>query len=57
MDPFLDQRFETIDDHVILSLYGVGVIKLSNLTGDFSLNTQLSVENGVFGFLSSLINS
>ena len=57
MDPFLDQRFETIDDHVILSLSGVAVIKLSNLTRNFSLNTKLCVENGVFGFLSSLINS
>ena len=48
MDPFLDQRFETIGDHVIFSLSGVAVIKLSNLTGDFSLNTQLCVENGSF---------
>ena len=43
MDPFLDQRFEAIGDHVILSLYGVAVIKRSNLTGDFSLNTKLSL--------------
>ena len=48
MDPFLEQRFETIGDHVILSLSGVAVIKLSNLTGDFSLNTKLCVENGPF---------
>ena len=53
MDPFLDQRFETIGDHVILPLSGVAVIKLSNLTGDCSLNTKLCVENGVFGFLNS----
>ena len=48
MDPFLDQRFETIDDHVKLSLSGVAVVKLSNLTGDISLNTKLCVENGSF---------
>ena len=48
MDPFLYQRFETIDDHVILSLSGVAVIKLSNLTRNFSLNTKLCVENGSF---------
>ena len=53
IDPFLDQRFETIGDQVILPLSGVAVIKLSNLTGDCSLNTKLCVENGVFGFLNS----
>ena len=53
MDPFLGQRFETIGDHIILPLSGVAVIKLSNLTGDCSLNTKLCVENGVFGFLNS----
>ena len=53
MDPFLYQRFETIGDHVIHPLSGVAVIKLSNLTGDCSLNTKLCVENGVFGFLNS----
>ena len=54
MDPFLYQGVETIGDHVILPLSGVAVIKLSNLTGDCSLNTKLCVENGVFGFLNSL---